>query len=113
MHTLTTQVIVRRDDGMAAPATILSPALGIAGIPALGCFFEVREGGASYVVAESRLTDRPKPWTRPAFVAGDLSLEAVNASESRVVCVQCGGPTRETDDGDIVCASRGCFSEGS
>ncbi len=113
MHALTSQVFVRRDDGMAAPATILSPALGIAGVPALGRFFEVREGGAARVVAESRLTERPEPWTRPAFVAGDVSLEAVNAREHDVVCVQCSGPTRQSAFGDVICASRGCFSEGS
>ena len=113
MHALTTQVFVRRDDGMAAAATIQSLPLGIASIPALGRYFKVREGGASYVVAESRLTDRPQPWTRPAFVAGDLSLEAVNARENDVVCVQCGGPTRQSALGDVVCVSRGCFSQGS
>jgi hypothetical protein len=113
MHALTTQVFVRRDDGMAAPATIQSLPLGIAGIPALGRFFEVREGGASYVVAESRLSDRATPWTRPAFIAGDLSLERVNASEGDVVCQHCAGPTRQSAYGDVICASRGCFSEGS
>lgn len=72
-HALTAQVFVRRDDGMAAQATILSPALGIPGIAALGRFCEIREGAASYVVAESRLTP-PTPWTRPTFIAGDVSL---------------------------------------
>ena len=77
-HALATQVFVRGDDGLLAPAIILSPAMGLAAVPALGRYYKVRSNGKTFVVNDRRIAragQRGATWTPPAFIARDLSLE--------------------------------------
>jgi hypothetical protein len=73
-YALCAPVFVREDNGRLAPATVLSPSMGLVDVPALGRFYDVRTPYRSQVVHERRLAPaRPQPQSR-----GDGGIEATS-----------------------------------
>lgn len=54
-YALCAPVFVREDNGLLAPATVLSPSMGLVDFPTLGRFYDVRTPHRSMVVHERRL----------------------------------------------------------
>ncbi len=78
---LTTQLFVRCDDGLLAPATVLSPAVGLADLPGLERYSEVRLQHRTFVVNDRRIV--PADTARSVSAGPSFIGRAVSSEGSR------------------------------